>query len=94
MGMLSTKDHRGIFEALLRSGDHLSLVSVSDHSSADPQELAQLAQAVCPSLSRCQTSRDLEAGLASLRGGEQTLKVLCGSLYLVGEFFKAYPERF
>ncbi|MGB3491864.1 MAG: folylpolyglutamate synthase/dihydrofolate synthase family protein [Elainellaceae cyanobacterium] len=42
MGMLSTKDHADIFEALLRDGDRLSLVPVPDHSSASPADLAQL----------------------------------------------------
>ncbi len=90
MGMLSTKDHRDILAALLRSGDCLSLVPVPDHSSADPQELAQLAQTVCPDLTICQIYPNLEAGLASLSGGEKTIKVLCGSLYLIGEFLGTY----
>jgi dihydrofolate synthase/folylpolyglutamate synthase len=44
MGILSTKDHADIFKALLRTGDRLYLVPVPDHSSADPDILATLAQ--------------------------------------------------
>lgn len=94
MGMLSTKDHRAIFGALLRAGDRLSLVPVQDHSSADPQDLATLATTVCRDLKTCQVYPNLEAGLNALTAEPRTHQVLCGSLYLVGEFFKRYPATF
>jgi dihydrofolate synthase/folylpolyglutamate synthase len=87
MGMLSTKDHREIFEALLRPGDALYLVPVPGHLSADPQALATLAQAVCPDLSTCSVCQDLRTGLATMAQQPFSLKVLCGSLYLIGHFF-------
>lgn len=93
MGMLSTKDHGDIFEALLRSRDRLYLVPVPDHSSADPETLANLANTICPHLTDCPTFPNLELGLeaAFTHSNEESgnLVVLCGSLYLVGHFFKS-----
>jgi dihydrofolate synthase / folylpolyglutamate synthase len=89
MGMLSTKDHGDIFEALLRSGDRLTLFSVKEHSTASPKALAELALAVCPALETCDTAPSLTEGLQRLEQGgrlSECLPVLCGSLYLVGEF--------
>ena len=89
MGMLSTKDHKDIFKELLRPGDLLYLVPVPDHSSADPQELANLATEVCPDLAHCQTESDLFIALKKIK---QTLPqeqiVFCGSLYLIGYFLQ------
>ncbi|MBE9012199.1 bifunctional folylpolyglutamate synthase/dihydrofolate synthase [Pseudanabaenaceae cyanobacterium LEGE 13415] len=87
MGMLSTKDHADVFKALLRSQDSLFLVPVPDHSSADPIELATLASGICPDLKTCETYPNVSSALedASQR---PDLTVLCGSLYLIGDFFK------
>lgn len=93
MGMVANKDHADIFRALLRSGDRLYLVPVPDHISADTAELAELAQAICPGLGSCHRVADAIAGLdiaiQSARQAQpnQTV-VLCGSLYLIGDFFK------
>jgi dihydrofolate synthase/folylpolyglutamate synthase len=91
MGILSTKDHADIFEALLRPGDRLYLVPVPDHSSADPDALAILAQTICSELADCCTYPDLEKGLEAATSNptetSQRLIVLCGSLYLIGHFF-------
>jgi dihydrofolate synthase / folylpolyglutamate synthase len=86
MGMLSTKDHADIFQVLLRKGDRLTLVPVPEHSSADPLQLAELARSICPELERCETAVDLVEGLKLLQDEAAGLKILCGSLYLVGEF--------
>jgi dihydrofolate synthase / folylpolyglutamate synthase len=89
MGMLSTKDHADVFEALLRKGDRLYLVPVPDHSSADPQTLATLAHEVCPELSFCQTYPDVISALeAAMAAASNQLVVLCGSLYLIGHFLQ------
>jgi len=92
MGILSTKDHADIFKALLRTGDRLYLVPVPDHSSADPDILATLAQNLCPELADCRTYPDLEEGLQAATSNtsdtSEPLIVLCGSLYLVGYFLK------
>lgn len=87
MGMLTTKDHREVFEALLRPGDSLYLVPVPEHLSADPSDLAALAKSVCPDLSHCGTYADLHQGLTALASDPASLKVFCGSLYLIGHFF-------
>lgn len=87
MGMLSTKDHRDILQILLKPEDELHLVPVPDHSSAVPQDLAALAQQVCPRLSNCQTYDELFNALDVLwQNSSSDLVVLCGSLYLVGYF--------
>lgn len=97
MGILSTKDHADIFDALLRSGDQLYLVPVPDHSSADPETLKAIAQNSCPQLEHCATYPNLETGLQAATTSDPThtakrLIVLCGSLYLVGYFLKQNPS--
>ncbi len=87
MGMLSTKDHADIFKALLRPTDRLYLVPVPDHSSADPAQLATLAEEICPDLAACRTYPELVTALEAAVASSKELIVLCGSLYLVGHFF-------
>lgn len=89
MGMLSTKAHLEIFRALLRPGDRLYLVPVPGHSSADPVALADLARSISADLS-IDTYPDLTTGLtAAIDTATNTHQlVLCGSLYLVGDFLK------
>ena len=101
MGMLSTKDHADVFKALLRKGDRLFLVPVPDHSSADPEKLAALAQEICPDLATCQVYSDVVSALEAATSGnasnpsehrkrpilETASIVLCGSLYLIGHFW-------
>jgi dihydrofolate synthase/folylpolyglutamate synthase len=87
MGMLSTKDHREVFEALLRPGDSLHLVPVPGHLSATPADLGAIAQAVCPELVECRAYLSLAEGLQAISIVSASLKVLCGSLYLIGDFF-------
>jgi dihydrofolate synthase / folylpolyglutamate synthase len=89
IGMLATKAHREIFQALLRPGDRLDLVPVPDHSSADLDLLADLARSVCPTLLSIDTHPDLVTGLAAATTASKTHQlVLCGSLYLLGYFLK------
>lgn len=88
MGMLSTKDHADIFQELLRGGDRLYLVPVPGHSSAIPQELATLAEAICPNLESIETYPDLFAALKTAVNHPENLIVFCGSLYLIGHFFR------
>ena len=93
IGMLSTKDHKGVFQTLLRSRDTLHLVPVPDHSTAPPEDLAQLAQEICPDLAECAIFEDVFPALdAAQETGNQV--VLCGSLYLLGYFLKSYNDRF
>ncbi len=94
MGILSTKDHADIFDALLRPADRLYLVPVPDHSSADPEALRAIAQNICPELAQCRTYPNLELGLQAATSNptetSKSLIVLCGSLYLIGHFFSTY----
>jgi len=91
MGMIVNKDHADVFQALLRSGDSLILVPVPDHLSADLNSLATLALESCPDLTHCEIQPDVIAGLKTAhqlhQQGTGTI-VLCGSLYLIGHFFK------
>jgi dihydrofolate synthase/folylpolyglutamate synthase len=86
MGMLATKDHRDIFTALLRPGDALHLVPVPGHESAQPKDLGAIARTVCPGLARCDLHTSLRVGLEAMGDTPAPLRVLCGSLYLVGHF--------
>jgi dihydrofolate synthase / folylpolyglutamate synthase len=89
MGMLSTKSHQEIFQALLRPGDRLDLVPVPGHSSADPIYLKDLALTVCHDLAIVSTHSDLTAGLNAACNHRPTHQpVLCGSLYLLGYFLQ------
>jgi dihydrofolate synthase / folylpolyglutamate synthase len=89
IGMLSTKAHREIFQALLRSGDRLELVPVPDHSSADLDALVDLARSVCTDLHSVETHPNLTMGLTAAFATANTHQpVLCGSLYLLGYFLK------
>ncbi|HAO13110.1 MAG TPA: bifunctional folylpolyglutamate synthase/dihydrofolate synthase [Planktothrix sp. UBA8407] len=88
MGMLSTKDHTNIFKALLRPGDQLYLVPIPNHPYAEPEQLAILAKSLCPNLNHCQTYLTLISALEAAIKDKNTLPVLCGSLYLLGDFFQ------
>jgi dihydrofolate synthase / folylpolyglutamate synthase len=97
MGMLSTKAHRDILQALLRPGDRLYLVPVPDHSSADLDAIADIARAIYsnfddleqPSNTMITIYPDLRSGLtAATRQQSSHQPVLCGSLYLLGYFLK------
>ncbi|MFB2838148.1 bifunctional folylpolyglutamate synthase/dihydrofolate synthase [Floridanema evergladense] len=88
IGMLSTKDHADVFQALLQPNDQLHLVPVPDHSSANPEYLATLAQQLCPLLSLIQTYPNLSSALEVAVPQNPGLTVLCGSLYLLGYFFQ------
>jgi dihydrofolate synthase/folylpolyglutamate synthase len=83
IGMLSTKDHKEIFKALLRPGDRLYLVPIADHSTADIHQLAILASELCPNLAWVHPFENLELAL-SAAVQNTGLRVLCGSLYLIG----------
>ncbi|MEH2354299.1 bifunctional folylpolyglutamate synthase/dihydrofolate synthase [Nostoc sp.] len=93
MGMFADKDHTDIFTALLRPGDRLYLVPIpvepwAGRSSADLNYLSNLAYSLCPELSDRQIHPDLFTALAAatITATTEDLIVLCGSLYLVGDF--------
>jgi dihydrofolate synthase / folylpolyglutamate synthase len=94
MGMLSTKDHAGIFQALLRPGDRLYLVPVpactgtpsESRSSANPAKLAILARSIAPQLEECHCFSQWEQAIEVAIVQPQFQTILCGSLYLIGHF--------
>ena len=91
MGMLSTKDHHGVFSALLRPQDQLHLVPVPDHSTAEPTELARIAKENTSNLSKVKTYADLFDALNQVTTNVNDKKqaiVICGSLYLLGYFLE------
>nr|WP_290228350.1 folylpolyglutamate synthase/dihydrofolate synthase family protein [Trichocoleus desertorum] len=101
VGMIGTKDHKEVLQALLRPNDQLHLVPVPDHEPVDLDQLAGVAQQICPQLVACETYADLELGLQAATqnakgvGDQPTpgaLVVLAGSLYLLGDFFKRFQQ--
>ena len=86
IGMLDTKDHPAIFQALLQPHDWLYLVTVPDHQSADITKLTTLAQASCPQLNRCLAIASVQDALDEAVANTPTHQpiVVAGSLYLVG----------
>ena len=87
MGMLSTKDHSDIFQALLRPNDRLYLVPVPDPNSADPEKLSAIAKTICPEIFECATYPSTESALHTATNNNNLI-VICGSLYLIGDFLK------
>jgi len=95
MGMLSTKDHQGIFESLLRPQDQLHLVPVPDHSTSDPQHLSQIAKNVNINLTKINTYQDLFVALQQIIftiNDHREVVVICGSLYLIGYFLSNFDN--
>lgn len=85
IGVLETRDARSILGALLRSGDTVMTVPIAGVASHDPRGLSAIAH-----LYEGITAQDyssLEEALAEVEQHRTGLSVLCGSLYLVGEYF-------
>ncbi|WP_055075121.1 folylpolyglutamate synthase/dihydrofolate synthase family protein [Pseudanabaena sp. 'Roaring Creek'] len=98
VGILNTKDRLGILKELLDADDLLFPVPVPSPATTSPQDLADLATSIFKGypnsrypLHSPKFYPSLELGLeaAFADGGEERENepiVLCGSLYLVGEF--------
>lgn len=86
MGILNTKDRSGILKALLHPDDLLFPVPVPSPATTAPQDLAKLATLILKQHPQSYPSLDLglEAAFDDMRS--QDIVILCGSLYLVGEF--------
>ena len=89
MGMLTTKDHAEVFQALLRPYDTLHLVPVPGHLSAEPSDLAAIAHQRCPNL---HIQRHPDLGQALTAAVQTQPVVFCGSLYLIGHFYEHYSS--
>jgi dihydrofolate synthase / folylpolyglutamate synthase len=89
IGMLASKDHAQILQALLRPGDRLYLIPVPGHDGADPADLSKLARQICPQITDAQPCPNLPIGMAAALAEPSALIVVCGSLYLVAELLKS-----
>lgn len=86
MGMLSTKDAAAVLRILLRSGDRLYTVPVPDPQSINPEALVHLAPEAI-ALTETRPFMELSSALEVALRGDRPV-VLCGSLYLLGQFFR------
>jgi dihydrofolate synthase / folylpolyglutamate synthase len=90
MGMLETKTHAAMLTELLRSGDSVYFTPVPGHKSANLLELVHVAKTVRSDLVRVwvfeEVMRALQAATDEMERGDRV--VVCGSLYLVGDFLK------
>lgn len=84
LGMLADKDPGGVVEGLLPGASRVVVVPVSTARGALPEDLAQLCGEGMPGLRVGRAGSGWEAMEQMEREGE-TLVVLAGSLYLVGE---------
>ncbi len=90
MGILSTKDDQQILKILLKPEDQLYIVPIPDYDSIEPKYLQSLAFKICPNLKDAQIFDDLFLALKQVNNynNNQSLIVLCGSLYLISYFLK------
>ena len=85
IGILNTKDQAGILKALLDPDDLLFPVPVPSAATTSPEDLAQVASSIIKAKPHPYAS--LTLGLAAAFEDQQNdVVILCGSLYLVGEF--------
>ena len=86
VGILNTKDQAGILKALLHPDDLLFLVPVPNPATTAPEELAAIAMTIIKT--EPQYFDSLELGLVAAFDDMRSddVVILCGSLYLVGEF--------
>jgi dihydrofolate synthase/folylpolyglutamate synthase len=85
IGILNTKDQARILKALLEPEDLLFPVPVPSAATTSPQDLAQIASSMVKVKPHPYASLNL--GLAAAFDYQQNdVVILCGSLYLVGEF--------
>ncbi len=86
IGMLSTKEHLPILQALLRTDDAVHFVSVPDELTADPADLVTIARSIYPNMPAI-AYRDWQTGL-NAAFHSSSLVVMSGSLYLLGDFWR------
>jgi dihydrofolate synthase/folylpolyglutamate synthase len=86
MGILNTKDQYGILQALLHPDDLLYPVPVPNPATTSPQDLANIASAILKT--EPQAYPDLQLALEAAFDDQRShdIVILCGSLYVVGEF--------
>ena len=90
IGILNTKDQAGILQALLQPDDLFYPLPVPSPATTSPQDLAKIASSMLKINSQPHNSLELglEAAFDATRSPD--VVILCGSLYLVGEFLAKY----
>jgi dihydrofolate synthase / folylpolyglutamate synthase len=92
IGMLNTKEHLPILQALLRPTDQVHLVPVPEEITATPAELMAVVRSIYPNIT-VQTYGDWPSGLTAAY--EYALPVvMSGSLYLLGDFYRSQQKSF
>jgi len=84
VGIIKTKNPQEILGCLLRPGDEVFALPVQGDLGHDPVGLVQLAYELEPALAQAVACTLVETALA----GAAHQVVLCGSLYLIGDFLK------
>jgi dihydrofolate synthase/folylpolyglutamate synthase len=93
IGILNTKDQLGILRALLHPDDLCHLVPVATPATTSPQDLAKISSEILKIMPK--PHDNLAIALESAFEDQQPsdVVILCGSLYLVGEFLKDFSDR-
>jgi dihydrofolate synthase / folylpolyglutamate synthase len=92
IGMLNTKEHLPILEALLRPDDRVHLVPVPEEITASPAELMNVVRSIYPNIT-VQTYEDWPSGLTAAYDYPLPV-VMSGSLYLLGDFYRLQRKSF
>ncbi len=90
IGMLNTKEHLPILQALLRPDDHVHLVPVPDDLTATPAELMTVVRSIYPNIT-VQIYADWPSGLTAAYQYSSPV-VMSGSLYLLGDFYRSQQK--
>jgi dihydrofolate synthase / folylpolyglutamate synthase len=90
IGMLNTKEHLPILQALLQPIDRVHLVPVPDELTATPVELLAVVRSIYPDIA-AQTYTDWPSGLTSAYDYSLPV-VMSGSLYLLGDFYRSQQK--
>jgi dihydrofolate synthase/folylpolyglutamate synthase len=90
IGILNTKDQIGILNAILHPDDLCYPVPVPSFATTSSDDLAKLASTILntPTHGYENLEMGLDAAFDDRRSGD--IVILCGSLYLVGEFLNKY----
>lgn len=86
IGMMATKDHAEVLKILLRAGDRVTCVPIPNKAGEPPENLQAIVEGLEIQLSSC-CGEDVWTALETTNS-DAYRSVLCGSLYLLGDFFK------
>jgi dihydrofolate synthase / folylpolyglutamate synthase len=91
IGMLNTKEHLPILQALLRPNDAVHFVPVPDELTTDPAELLVIARSIDPEITAT-AYPDWQTGLNKAYLGVGQV-VMSGSLYLLGDLWRTIQSE-